>query len=272
MTPYHSPGSWLTRRVEFFDQVRQRQPTATASRMTTLSNDGAASSSTAVLGKRKRSVSASLVLHLSGGSSSSSSEADSERPDSFIPSVADSDDEYSEGGVDGHQERPLARRKGGKHAPILVNGKLVAYSSKGRRFACTFQGCAKSYKKPSRLAEHERSHTGEVSGYKAQADTFLTFHYFQRPYKCTSNGCSKSYLRESHLHAHARTHLSVSEKPFICSFGSCSKRYWTAQHLRRHSEVHNGEAPFKVGFAFRSFTCPLNVLYSVTSMAARLVS
>ena len=32
-----------------------------------------------------------------------------------------------------------------------------------RPYACSFEGCGKTYKKPSRLAEHERSHTGVVS-------------------------------------------------------------------------------------------------------------
>jgi general transcription factor IIIA len=32
-----------------------------------------------------------------------------------------------------------------------------------RPYACTYSGCNKAYSKPSRLKEHERSHTGEVS-------------------------------------------------------------------------------------------------------------
>ena len=45
--------------------------------------------------------------------------------------------------------------------PILVNGVLLPHTEK--RYACTYHGCQKSYSKPSRLAEHERSHTGDVS-------------------------------------------------------------------------------------------------------------
>jgi hypothetical protein len=45
-------------------------------------------------------------------------------------------------------------------APILVNGQLVAYTRK--KYKCTHPGCEKSYGKPSRLEEHERSHTGIV--------------------------------------------------------------------------------------------------------------
>lgn len=32
-----------------------------------------------------------------------------------------------------------------------------------RKYACSHDGCLKSYTKPSRLAEHERSHNGEVA-------------------------------------------------------------------------------------------------------------
>jgi general transcription factor IIIA len=32
-----------------------------------------------------------------------------------------------------------------------------------RRYQCPHEGCDKAYTKPSRLAEHELSHTGEVS-------------------------------------------------------------------------------------------------------------
>src|SRR5882762_4859297 len=45
--------------------------------------------------------------------------------------------------------------------PIIVNGKLVVNTKK--KYRCTYQGCTKAYTKPSRLEEHERSHTGDVS-------------------------------------------------------------------------------------------------------------
>ena len=44
--------------------------------------------------------------------------------------------------------------------PIMVNGSLVTHTNK--RYKCTYKNCEKSYSKPSRLAEHERSHTGKV--------------------------------------------------------------------------------------------------------------
>ncbi|KAF9460752.1 hypothetical protein BDZ94DRAFT_1222680 [Collybia nuda] len=102
--------------------------------------------------------------------------------------------------------------------PILVNGVLVPHTK--RRYKCTHNGCDKSYFKPSRLTEHERSHTG------------------LRPFICER--CNKSYLRDTHLQAHSRSHLPVSDRPLACSREGCVKRFWTAQHLRIHEEWHNG--------------------------------
>ncbi|KAF8170334.1 hypothetical protein K438DRAFT_1909432 [Mycena galopus ATCC 62051] len=109
-----------------------------------------------------------------------------------------------------------------KSLPILVNGTLVSNTKK--RYKCTHTGCDKAYSKPSRLEEHERSHSG------------------QRPFVCEK--CSKSYLRETHLHAHARSHLPQSDRPFVCSELNCEKRFWTAQHLHVHLDWHNGAKPF----------------------------
>ncbi|KAJ7076889.1 hypothetical protein B0H15DRAFT_575332 [Mycena belliarum] len=106
--------------------------------------------------------------------------------------------------------------------PILVNGTLVPHTK--RRYKCTYEGCCKAYSKPSRLEEHERSHSG------------------QRPFLCEA--CGKSYLRETHLNAHARSHLPQSERPFVCAEPKCEKRFWTAQHLRVHADWHNGAKPF----------------------------
>nr|GAT57901.1 transcriptional factor IIIa [Mycena chlorophos] len=110
-----------------------------------------------------------------------------------------------------------------KPAPVIINGTLVQPTTK-KRYQCTHPGCLKAYSKPSRLEEHERSHTGD------------------RPFSCDT--CSKTFLRESHLHAHSRSHLPESDRPFVCGEQGCTKRFWTAQHLRVHTDWHNGAKPF----------------------------
>ncbi|KAF9453973.1 hypothetical protein P691DRAFT_718388 [Macrolepiota fuliginosa MF-IS2] len=109
-----------------------------------------------------------------------------------------------------------------KRTPVIINGKMQLNTTK--RYQCTSKGCGKAYSKPSRLAEHERSHTGE------------------RPFQCET--CKKSYLRETHLHAHIRSHLPDSSRPFICDKPGCGKRFWTVQHLKGHIGWHEGAKPF----------------------------
>ena len=88
-----------------------------------------------VLGKRKASGrKTALVLHL----------ASSPEPTHIL---SESDDSY----------QPPATSS---TPPILINGRLVP--STKRRYRCTYDSCEKAYTKPSRLIEHERTHTGDV--------------------------------------------------------------------------------------------------------------
>ena len=91
-----------------------------------------------------------LLLHLSGGSAVESG------PDN------NSDFERTE------------TEQGIPQSPGCISFENEKETGTARRFRCGFEGCEKSYKKPSRLEEHERSHTGEVS-----FSPFLEYHLNQ---------------------------------------------------------------------------------------------
>ncbi|KAG9018517.1 Strongly-conserved Zn-finger binding protein (TFIIIA) [Tulasnella sp. JGI-2019a] len=97
---------------------------------------------------------------------------------------------------------------------------------KKKPYACTWEDCHKAYAKPSRLAEHTRSHTGD------------------RPFECEE--CGKLFLRKVHLQAHARQHADQTKRPLACTVvGACGKRFWTSQQLKQHEEMHKGEKPYQ---------------------------
>lgn len=99
------------------------------------------------LGKRKASV-AFASTSRSPCSSVSSAEATQDGDD-------DSDFEGSEDEVGENDTGDSEIEEGALQPP-------GSQSPNRRLYHCTQQNCTKSYTKPSRLAEHQRSHTGEV--------------------------------------------------------------------------------------------------------------
>ncbi|KAI0030681.1 hypothetical protein K488DRAFT_53720 [Vararia minispora EC-137] len=165
---------------------------------------------TTVLGKRKTRGRPSYVLSLV-----STSESEHLSASDYEPPADASEHEPS-----GEDATPSDPELEPKPAP-----KSKSSTPRPKRYACPYPNCPKAYSKPTRLAEHERSHTG------------------LRPFVCST--CNKAYLRESHLQAHTRAHLPASERPFVCSEEGCGKRFWTAQHAHVHEKVHRGERPFR---------------------------
>lgn len=104
-----------------------------------------------------------------------------------------------------------------------------------KKFICPFEFCNKAYTKTSKLADHERSHTGI------------------RPFCCSEPACGKSFLRKSHLQAHARSHLPKGERPYACTAIHCDKRFSTNQHLRQHILLHTQPMPYKCDSCDQSF-------------------
>lgn len=97
-------------------------------------------------------------------------------------------------------------------------------SVKRRKVEYHCKYCDKSYLKPSKLEEHERSHTGE------------------RPYQCPHAGCGKTYIRSNHLTRHEKTHLNI--KDHVCGYDGCEAAFTTKQHLQRHEKIHDSPTIF----------------------------
>ncbi|SCU83655.1 LADA_0C12750g1_1 [Lachancea dasiensis] len=95
-------------------------------------------------------------------------------------------------------------------------------SSRPKVWHCEYDGCTKSFSRPSQLTEHQE-----------------TVHRGIKPFGCPE--CGKAFARKSHLERHMFCHSS--EKPYKCSI--CQKGTTTLQQLRRHEITHT-----------KSFNCP----------------
>ncbi|KAI7831020.1 hypothetical protein BX661DRAFT_141977, partial [Kickxella alabastrina] len=67
-----------------------------------------------------------------------------------------------------------------------INGHAQSSTSQRKRYLCTV--CQKMFARPSTLATHMHSHTGE------------------KPYECTWDSCGKRFSVMSNLRRHQRIH------------------------------------------------------------------
>uniref|UniRef100_A0A1B6D4M7 C2H2-type domain-containing protein n=1 Tax=Clastoptera arizonana TaxID=38151 RepID=A0A1B6D4M7_9HEMI len=81
--------------------------------------------------------------------------------------------------------------------------------------------CPKSFRKPSDLVRHLRTHTGE------------------RPYQC--DFCNKCFTVKSTLDSHVKTHTTQKQ----CACHVCGSLFTTKGSLKVHMRLHTGSRPFR---------------------------
>ncbi len=96
---------------------------------------------------------------------------------------------------------------------------------RGKCYQCTYPGCKATYKYPSSLKKHGRTHTGE------------------RPYKCQYPGCKYTSAQSNDLKKHGRTH--IGEKPYKCPYPDCEYAATNSGDLTNHKRIHTGERPYE---------------------------
>ncbi|KAK2845172.1 hypothetical protein Q5P01_011831 [Channa striata] len=114
------------------------------------------------------------------------------------------------------------------------------------RYRCSV--CGRDFSRPSRLADHMNTHSGEkpyscsVCGKcftkKINMVVHQRVHTGEKPYSCPD--CGVSYAQPGCLRRHRLHH--AAEKPYHCSV--CGRGFIQRRYLVQHERIHTGERPY----------------------------
>ncbi|XP_078410593.1 hypermethylated in cancer 2 protein isoform X2 [Cetorhinus maximus] len=110
----------------------------------------------------------------------------------------------------------------------------LPYPNDSRPYKCSV--CEKSYRDPSTLRQHEKT------------------HWLSRPFPC--NICGKMFTQRGTMTRHMRSHLGL--KPFACE--ECGMRFTRQYRLTEHMRVHSGEKPYECQVCGGKFTQQRNLI------------
>ncbi|KAL4608454.1 hypermethylated in cancer 1 protein-like [Arapaima gigas] len=129
------------------------------------------------------------------------------------------------GGANGNGDKEDGHGAGGlsypenKLSPETRALAVTGLSESVRPYRCA--SCAKSYKDPATLRQHEKT------------------HWLTRPYPCSI--CGKKFTQRGTMTRHMRSHLGL--KPFACD--ACGMRFTRQYRLTEHMRIHSGEKPYE---------------------------
>ena len=175
----------------------------------------------------------------------------SERPTAVVSPWAGTTSES-----DVHQQPEFTEKS---EPPSKKSGRSSQKKPPGRKRACSYPGCTKSYSSSRDLREHEASHLGKwVCSYPGCTKSYSSTRGLREheashlgKWACSYPGCTKSYSSTRGLREHEASHLGK----WACSYPGCTKSYSNAQSIREHEASHLGKWTCSYPGCTKSYSC-----------------